>query len=86
MFQKLENWEMLTADQKKTFGQLMQKYLENKSSQYNRIYDDMERYTTSQGIPTSILPKRATDEIKQDTNTDVGTHTYNGKTYKDYTK
>lgn len=61
---KLENGEMLNDVQKKQFAQLSKKYLENKSSQYDRLYDDMARVTKLSGIPDDYLPKRASEAVK----------------------
>ncbi len=63
-FQRLEKGEVLTPEQRVNFQKLMQKYLENKGAQYDRLYDDMKRVTDNEGIPESILPKRATDILK----------------------
>ena len=64
MFSKLENGEMLTDAQKKEFASLTKKYLDNKSKQYDRLYDDMARVTKLSGIPEDYLPRRASEDVK----------------------
>lgn len=71
---KLENGEMLNDVQKKEFAQLSKKYLENKSSQYDRLYDDMARVTKLSGIPDEYLPKRASEAVKNQSTTQPATN------------
>ena len=59
MFSKLENGQTLTGEQKENFKKLMQAYVKNKSQQYDRLYDDMERVLQQSGVPAEYLPARA---------------------------
>jgi len=59
-FTKLENWEILSDSQKEAFKSLMLQYLKTKSTQYDRIYEDMVRPLKNAGIDESNFPTKAT--------------------------
>ena len=61
MFTKLESGQQLTDEQKAYFKDLMTQYVKNKSTQYDRLYDDMKRVTELSGIPDEYLPKKASE-------------------------
>jgi len=53
---------MLTPEQRADFKALMEKYVENKGKQYDRLYGDMQRVLELSGIPPEYLPKKATED------------------------
>lgn len=59
-FTKLENWEILSDSQKEAFKSLMLQYLKTKSTQYDRLYEDMVRPLKNAGIDESNFPTKAT--------------------------
>ena len=61
---KLEG-TVLTDEQRKSFGKLALKFIENKAKIYDTKYSDMERFMKSQGIPGDYLPTKMSDYVKQ---------------------
>lgn len=56
---------VLTDEQRKAFGKLSLKFIENKAKIYDIKYADMERFLASQNIPSKFLPTKMSDYVKQ---------------------
>lgn len=75
---KLEG-TILTEDQRKAFGKLALKFIENKAKTYDTKYDDMARVLKSQGIPESYLPTKMSEQIRRYSGDEI--QTASGNTY-----
>lgn len=62
-YERLMEGKKLNAEQRKVFGSLVKKYVENRAVSYNRLYDDFKRVTDNMWIDTSYLPTRASDSV-----------------------
>ena len=72
---KLEG-TILTPEQRKAFGKLAFKFIENKAKIYDTKYSDMQRILESQKIPSSYLPTKMSDTInlyRGETSTNMST-------------
>lgn len=79
-WERLENWEVLTPEQRDAFSKLMKSYVANKWKQYNRLYDDLGRVFELSWIPKEYMPTRAwmdTNTESQPTQTDSSWWTTN---------
>lgn len=59
-YDRVMKGKKLTPEQAIAFKRLAKAYVENRATNYDRLYDDMARSMTNQGIHESYLPTRAT--------------------------
>lgn len=75
---KLEG-TILSEEQRKAFGKLALKFIENKAKAYDTKYEDMKRIFKEQGIPETYLPTKVSEHIKQYSGEEIQTES--GNTY-----
>ena len=56
----------LTPEQAIAFKRLAKAFVDNRATNYDRLYDDMARSMSNQGIHESYLPTRATSTLKKE--------------------
>lgn len=83
-WKRLENKEMLTDRQREAFGKLMKVYVKNKSTQYDRLYDNMQNVFELNGIPKEYLPRRASEDAKRAFDATGSTTQQTGTDYAKY--
>lgn len=62
---KLQNWEQLTDTQRTAFQSLAKKYIQNRATSYDRLYEDMKRVTSNMWISDTYLPTRASALVNE---------------------
>lgn len=64
IYEKVINGERLSDEQRKAFGKIAFKYIENKARLYDTHYNDMQKVLKWQNIPESYYPTKMSDYIK----------------------
>ncbi len=65
-YDRVMKGKKLTPEQAIAFKRLAKAYVDNRATNYNRLYDDMARSMTNQGIHESYLPTRATSTLEKE--------------------
>jgi murein DD-endopeptidase MepM/ murein hydrolase activator NlpD len=65
LYDKVMKGERLTDDQRKAFGKIAFKFIENKAKLYDSHYNDMTKVLKLQKVPESYFPTKVSDYINQ---------------------
>ena len=65
IYANLTEWKILTSDQAETFKKIASKFISSKWESYDRLYSNMKNAYKQFGIPDSLLPIKATEQLNE---------------------